>query len=199
MVQEPIVLGRVLRATTGTFSFGCRRPIAEQEGLIPEVGALVRAPLRGDAVAYGLIYNVSIEDDPLVRELVAAGVEDGALIADQRQRQVPVVVDVLVAGYGLGQEVFHRLPPRPPTSLDQIYACSAAELTRFTARHDWMHSVLLAKDVPADALLPATLRAAAEARPPDQRTPYLLEAGRTLARLLALDLPRLDGILRQLR
>ena len=66
---------------------------------------------------------------------------------------------------------------------------------RFTERHDWLRTVLGAVEVPADQLLIATLRAAAQARPPDQREPYLVSAGRELARLLALDLSRLDGIL----
>ena len=45
----------------------------------------------------------------------------------------------------------------------------------------------------------SALRAAALARPPDQREPYLVSAGRELAKLLALDLSRLDGILRGVR
>jgi hypothetical protein len=48
-------------------------------------------------------------------------------------------------------------------------------------------------------LLAAALRTAAQARPTDQRESYLVGAGRELARLLAADLTRLDGILQQLR
>jgi hypothetical protein len=59
--------------------------------------------------------------------------------------------------------------------------------------------VLAAADAPADQLLAAALRMAAQARPPDQREGYLVGAGRELARLLAADLTRLDGILQQLR
>jgi hypothetical protein len=174
--------------------------MAEQGRNLPEFGALVKAPNPDGSVTYGLVYNVTVEDDPFVRQLVAAGVEDEEYIADQRQRrQVPAVVDVLVAGYGSGLEVYHRLPPQPPGTLDRIYACNAAELVRFTARHDWLRVVLAAAEVPADALLIAALRAAAAARPPDQRQPYLIAAGRELAKLLAMDLTRLDGILRQLR
>ena len=52
---------------------------------------------------YGLIFNVTIEDDAFVRQLVAAGVESAEIIEDQRQkRQVPIVVDVLVVGGGQG-------------------------------------------------------------------------------------------------
>jgi hypothetical protein len=147
-----------------------------------------------------LIFNVTIEDDAFVRQLVAAGVESAEIIEDQRQkRQVPIVVDVLVVGGGQGPTVYHRLPAQPPSTLDQIYLCNAAEIVRFTGRNDWLRTVLGAVEVPADQLLSAALRAAALARPPDQREPYLVSAGRELAKLLALELSRLDGILRQMR
>mgnify|MGYP000106110759 CR=1 FL=1 len=57
-----------------------------------------------------------------------------------------------------------------------------------------------AAEAPADQLVAAALRAAAAARPSEpEREAYLIAAGRELARLLALDLTRLDGILQQLR
>jgi hypothetical protein len=200
MNEEATLVGRVLRASTTSFAIGCQQAIAEQPQALPRFGALVKAVHPDQSVTYGLVYNVTVEDDPFVRQLVAAGVEDEEYIADQRQRrQVPVVVDVLIAGCGVGTAVYHRLPPQPPTTLDRIYACNAAEAVRFTEHHDWLRTVLATTNVPADALLVATLRAAAAARPPDQREPYLVEAGRELARLLAMDLVRLDGILRQLK
>jgi len=58
--------------------------------------------------------------------------------------------------------------------------------------------VLDNRDLPADELLAAHLRYAAEARGPSGRD-FLLEAGRALASLLALDLTRLEGLLRRIR
>jgi hypothetical protein len=200
MGDEVVLVGRVLSASTASFTVGCRQLIFQQGQLVPEFGALVKARSRNGDLAYGLIYNVTIEDDAFVRQLVAAGVEDAEIIEDQRQnRQVPVVVEVLVVGYSRGMVVYHRLPPQPPGTLDQIYTCNSAETVRFTAQHDWMRAVLATVEVPADPLLVAALRAAAHARPPDQREIYLIAAGRELARLLALDLVRLEGILRHLR
>jgi hypothetical protein len=197
--NQPII-GRVLRSSTTTFSVGCRQLIAEQGQRIPEFGALVRAEAKDGGLTYGLIYNVTIEDDAFVRQLVAAGVESAEIIEDQRRkRQVPIVVDVLVVGGGQGLAIHHRLPAQPPGTLEQIYLCSAAEIVRFTERHDWLRTVLGSSDTPADPLLVSSLRAAAQARPPEQREAYLVSAGRELAKLLALDLTRLDGILRQLQ
>jgi hypothetical protein len=129
--------------------------------------------------------------------------DDEVYIADQRQRrQVPVVVEVLLVGFGSDRqgaaEPHHYLPPQPPGTLDKVYSCTSAEVVRFTARHDWLNTLLGAPEFAGDALASAALRAAAQARPPDQREPYLVAAGRELARLLAQDPIRLDGILRQL-
>ena len=154
-------------------------------------------------LTYGFIYNVTIEDDAFVRQLVAADVNDEVYIEDQRHnRQVPIVADVLTAGTGRGIEVQYRLPAQPPGTLDRIYACNAAELVRFTARHDWLRTVLAgaaAPGMPADALLAAILRNATQARPPDQRDLYRVAAARELARILAMDLSRLDAIVQQIR
>jgi len=219
MWDEADVIGRVLQASTTRLTVGCQPPIAHQKQAIPAFGALVKVAgpsepeaaggdSGGAAVTYGLVHNVAIEDDLFVRQLVAAGVQDDEYIADQRQRrQVPILVEVLLVGFGspaqgagaAALEARHYLPPRPPTTLDKVYACNSAEIVRFTVRHDWVRTVLAAPDVATDALVPAALRAAALARPPDQRQTYLVSAGRELARLLALESIRLDGILLQLR
>ena len=195
-MNEPVIVGRVLRSSTTSFTVGCRQLISEQDQRIPEFGALVRAEGKDGTIIYGLIFNVTIEDDAFVRQLVAAGVDSAEIIEDQRQkRQVPIVVDVLVVGGGQGLAVYHRLPAQPPSTLDQIYLCEPAEIVRFTERHDWLRTVLGSVEAPVDQLLTATLRAATQARPPDQREPYKIAAGRELAKLLALDLARLDGVL----
>lgn len=200
MSEEPAMVGRVLQASTTRFTIGCQRPISAQTQSLPAFGALVKVPEDGQSMSYGLVYNVAVEDDLFVRQLVAAGVEDEVYIADQRQRrQVPVIVDVLLVGFGSGSDIRYYLPPRPPASLDKVYACNEAEVVYFTERNDWLRTVLTAAEIPTDQLVGAALRAAAEARSEERRQAYLVDAGRELARLLALDLARLDGILRQLQ
>jgi hypothetical protein len=200
MTEESSLLGRVLRASTAAFVVGCPRPIVEDGQALPEFGALVKAARQNGDTVYGLIYDVTIQDDAFVRQLVAAAVETPEVLADQRQkRQVPIEVGVLAAGYGRGLEVHHRLPPQPPGALDDVQTCNAAEVVRFTTRHDWLRTVLASQEVPADQLIAAALRRAAEARPPGDRDAYLISAGRELARLLSVDVVRLEGILRLLR
>jgi hypothetical protein len=214
MIDESVV-GRVLQASTTRLAVGCQPPIAAQNQAVPPFGSLVKAAGPAEDVTYGLVHNVVIEDDLFVRQLVAAGMDDEVYIADQRQRrQVPVIVEVLLVGFGsplrsedggtmqdaggVRVEPRHTLPPQPPSTLDKVYACNSAEIVRFTARHDWLHTVLDTPDIAADPLIVAAVGAAARARPPDQREAYLVTAGRELARLLAQDPIRLDGILRHL-
>jgi len=195
-----IEVGRVLRSSTADFTVGTQQLIADQDALTPRLGALIKT-VGAQGNVFGLICNVTIEDDAFVRQLVAAGVNNPVMIEDQRQRrQVPVVIEVLTVGYGDGNAVCHRLPPQPPRTLDMTYVCNNAELRLFSERHDWLRIVLATPAVAVDQILVAALRTAAAARPSlYEQEQYLVGAGRELARLLALDLPRLDGILRQLR
>jgi hypothetical protein len=201
MTEQPIMVGRVLRASTTSFALGRSQPIAEQDELAPEFGLWVKAYDARKRIIYGLVYDVSVDDDAFVRQLVAAGVQSAEVIEDQRQnRQVLLSVMVLIVGCGQEDQIYHRLPPQPPGTLSEIYRCPDAEILRFTARQDWLRTVLGAADVPVEQLLGAAVRAAAAVRPPDQRDPYLIEAGRELVRLLAMDdLPLAEAILRQCR
>jgi hypothetical protein len=153
----------------------------------------------GGHQVYGLIYDVRMEDDPYVLQVAVMEDSPPEVIDDQRSnRQIPIEVDVLVAGYTFGGKIQHRLPPQPPLSLDTIHTCSAEELVAFTDAFDYFRLILASRDLAADELLAANLRAAAEARGPGGYD-FLLDAGRELARLLAMELPRLDAILRRIR
>lgn len=202
MATEPVLIGRILSARTDGFTIGCSQPIGSQGHAMPEFGALIKATGSTDVTIYGLVANVSIEDDAFVRQIVAAGIEEKGFAEEiedlRQQRQVPIIIEVVVIGHAQGTEVYQRLPPRPPLTLSQAYACDAAELAGFTDRHDWLRLALAALKPPADQLVAAALRAAAGARPPAHRDAYLLAAGRELARLLAMDVQRLSGILAQL-
>jgi len=189
-----IEVGRIIRSSTARFAVGCQvlRP------QVPVFGSLVKVRALGDDEIYGLIYDVMMEDDPFVRQMaVLDGVRPEFIEDQRRNRQVPIEVGVLVVGYRSGGRVYHRLPPQPPLSPDVIYTCPAEELVAFTGRFDYFRLVLDNRDLPADELLAANLRYAAESRGAGGRD-FLVEAGRELARLLAVDLPRLDSILRRM-
>lgn len=194
-MPSPIPVGRILQSSNRGFVVGCRAMQRE----IPVFGSFVRADIRSsDAAVYGLIYNVALRDDQFVRHIVVAEPTEEVVRDQQENRQVPIEVSVLAVGCRIGGRILHTIPPQPPVTMDFLYQCAPDEVRDFTQRLDYFRLVLGARDVPADELLVASLRFAAAARPPEERGPFLLEAGRELARLLGSDLLRLDGLLRQM-
>ncbi len=187
-------LGRVLRSSTTTFTFG-----SLDTPDLPAFGALVAAE-AGPTWVYGLVYEVIIQDDPFVRQVVAAAGELTAeRVEDMRQRrQVPVEITALTIAYRQDNRVYQRLPPRPPAALQPVWACDEATTAQVLADVAFFRTVLNAAYCPSEELLAAALRRAAACRLPEQQQAYLVNAGRELARLLASDLPRLDAILRRL-
>lgn len=193
-------LGRVMRANTAGFAVGVR--VLQPE--LPTFGSLVRARAGGGVAIFGLVYDVAIEDDLFVRQLIASPRMDTpqaeVIIADQRQnRQVPAEVSVLSLAYRQGDGINYSLPPQPPTILDTVDLCGDDEVKAFTDGFDYFRLVLSASGgLPADELLAASLREGARVRGLGGRD-FLVRAGRELIRLLANDPVRLDGILRHVR
>ncbi|MGE5224424.1 MAG: hypothetical protein ACM3PY_18455 [Omnitrophica WOR_2 bacterium] len=157
-----IEVGRLLRAGATGFIFGCR--VSQKDGLM--FGGLVRVPLPGDYQIYGLIHDIHIDDDGLVRQLVTADGVNESIIADNRvNRNVPLEISVLAVGYRQNGQIYHLLPPYPPLSLDVIYSCQAEELCEFTSagHFGYFRHVLRASDLPVGEILAAHLKQAHEA------------------------------------
>ena len=154
-------MGRVLRSSTASLTLGTKTLAAD----VPRFGGFVKvaAPDGGDII--GLIYDVVIEDDLFARQLIGAEVS-AEYIADQRpNRQVPIEISVLVVGHARDGKMYQYLPAQPPISLDEIVTCSdRTRVVQFTTDFTYFRTVLNAKDAPADELLAASLRLAAEAR-----------------------------------
>ncbi len=189
-----MVIGRLLRASTTGFVVGCR--VSEAEA--PEFGALVRVPQPGRYEIFGLIHDIHIDDDGLVRQLVTAEGIDEAIIADNRiNRNVPVEMSVLAVGYSQDGEVRHLLPPRPPLSLDQIYTCTPTELCTFTAagRYGYLRHILRASDLPVGELLAAFIDRAGRAHAAAGRGDWADQATRELITLLRDNYPALMSVL----
>jgi len=196
MNDKNLQVGRVLRASSRGFVIGCR--VMKPD--IPAFGSFVRAEgLAPGSGIYGLIYDVSVEDDPFVRQFISADPPDEVVLDQRENRQIPIEVSVLAVGCSNGETIRHCLPAQPPVTLDWLYQCSDEEIRAFTARFDYFRLVLESREAPADELLAASLRAGAAARPEREREMFLVEAGRELARLLASDPVRLEGLLRRLR
>lgn len=188
-------VGRVLRASTRGFTIGC----AVMQPELPAFGSFVRADgQRPTDALYGLIYDVSVEDDLFVRQFISAGAPEEVVLDQRENRQVPIEVSVLAVGCRVAGTIRHCLPAQPPVTLEWLYTCTDEEVVAFTARTEYFRLVLEARDMPADEVLAASLRAAAAARPEPERETFLVNAGRELTRLLSGDPVRLEGLLRRL-
>lgn len=189
-----IEIGRLLRAGTSGFVIGCRVSQANA----PAFGALVRVPLGEVYQVYGLIHDIHIDDDGLVRQLVTAEGVSESVIADNRvNRNVPVEMSVLTVGYQQELHISHLLPPRPPLSLDVIYLCDQTEVCQFTAagRFGYFRHILRAQDVPVGELLAAHLQQAQAAHNIAGNPAWLNKATQELIILLRDDYPTLMAVL----
>lgn len=187
-------IGRVTRCSTRGFVGALRLPEPE----LPAFGSFCQAEAQqGQSRVVGLIYDISIEDDELARQMAASDRISPEQLADsQVNRQVPVEYSALAVGYLNGAGVHQSLPPQPPLTLAAVYTLTADELLQFTEHLDFLPLILSAPNLPTDDLLAAAVRTAAEARPDHERRAYRLQAAQECARLLARDLTRLDNLLR---
>ena len=184
-------IGHILRAATTGFVVGCA--VSQLE--TPSFGSLVRAPLEKDFSVYGLIHDIHIEDDGLVRQLVTAGNVSQEVMQDNRERRiVPVEMSVLTVGYEHGGIIFHLLPPRPPLSLDLTFLCSDAELGKFssTGKFGYFRHILQAKDIPIGEVLAAHIM---QVKQKTGNKSWVEHATQELITLLRDDYPTLMSVL----
>lgn len=190
-MTQPIEIGRLLRAGTTGFIAGCR----VNQLSVPSFGALVCAPLGDGVQVYGLIHDIHIDDDGLVRQLVTADNVSDEVMKDNRERRiVPVEMSVLAVGYEQDGKVHHLLPPRPPLSLDVIYLCEDKDMVRFTEKFGYFRHILNGKDVPVGEVLAAHILQAGKARGVDG-TRWIESATQEVITLLRDDYPTLMSVL----
>lgn len=193
-MTTPIEMGRLLRAGTTGFVMGCQ--VSQSE--LPIFGGLVRAPVDQAYAIYGLIYDIHVYDDGLVRQLITSGEVDESIIADNRvNRNVPLEISVLSIGYSQSGQISHLLPPRPPLSLDRIMRCEDQELRLFTraGRFGYFRHVLRALDAPVGELLAAHIQQARQAHRQVGDNGWEHAATQELITLLRDDYPTLMGVL----
>jgi hypothetical protein len=163
MAERQYKIGHLLRSGIAGFIAGC--PIVDQE--IPRFGELVHAPMGEGAVIYGIVHEISIADDGLVRQLINTNQPlDPTVIADNRtNRTVPMEISVIAVGYRRDGAVHHLLPPRAPLSLDVLSQCSDAELVEFTSagRFGYLRHLLRNQDLPVSEIVAAHVQQASAA------------------------------------
>ena len=189
--MSEIEIGRLLRSSTTGCVVGCR----VSQLTAPAFGGLVRIPLDRHYQVYGLIYDIHIDDDGLVRQLVTAGNVSPEVMHDNRERRiVPVEMSVLTVGYEQDGRIFHMLPPRPPLSLDMIYLCPEDELAKFTTTGHlgYFRHILQAKDIPIGEVLAAHIL---QVKQKTKNNQWVGQATQELITLLRDDYPTLMSVL----
>ena len=191
-----IEIGRLLRASTKGCVVGCK--ITQLDA--PALGGLVKVPIypETNCQAFGLIYEINIDDDGLVRQLVTSDSVSEAVILDNRlNRNVPVEISVLFVGYAEKGKISHLLPSRPPLTLDLIYTCSQEEICEFTSgpRFGYFRHLLQGKDLQVGEILAAHLQQAALAHESCGDKIWAKKAAQELITLLRDDYNTLMNVL----
>lgn len=200
---SPLPIGRLLRANIGEFVVGTR---SRRLGDDLAFGGLVAAPVSPQVTLYGLVADIRIPDDDLVRQLTLS--TEGAapeVVADQREnRLAPVEIRVLTVGYQDAHGRHYVLPPRPPLSLTDIRMCPPDEVVAFTTAAEqpgYLRHVVRGRDWPVADLIAAHLRQAQAAHRahPQGRTDWARGAIQYLIQLLRDDYELLSQVLDAVR
>lgn len=188
-----ISIGRLLRSGIKGCVVGCR--LSQQNA--PTFGQMVCIPLEDQTTIYGLVYDIHIDDDGLVRQLVSTdGISDEVIEDNRRNRNVPLEMSVVFVGYEQSGRISHLLPPRPPLTLDSIEPCGSADLARFTAagHFGYLRHLLDDPALPAAELLAVHIREAFSAHN-SSRSEWSEQAASMLIAMLKDDYPRLLSVL----
>lgn len=192
--MSELEIGRLLRANITRCVLGCR--VSHLDA--PLFGGMVRIPLGIEEAAIGLIYDIHIDDDGLVRQLVTAEhISDEVIEDNRRNRNVPVEISALFIGRVHAGNMSHLLPQRPPLTLDKIYPCTAEEVCAFTGggRLGYLRHILNDPTLPVGELLTAHLQQAGEAQRAAGNPAWLDDAVREVVILLRDDYERLMQVL----
>ncbi|MBI9042956.1 MAG: hypothetical protein JEZ06_00645 [Anaerolineaceae bacterium] len=163
--MQNLVIGRLLRSNTSGCVFGCR----VSQISTPQLGELIRISIdqnQDKEWVYGLINDIHIDDDGLIRQLVSTeGISEEVLLDNRENRNMPVEISVLFTGCKLNSEILYLLPPRPPLSLDKVHLCNSEELIEFTnsGHYGYFRHILRDSNLPSGEILAAHLRQAGKA------------------------------------
>jgi len=156
---QNIPIGRLLRSSIQGCAVGCHL----NQQTLPAFGDLLRIPLEPHLTIYGLVYDIHVDDDGLVRQLAStAGIRPEVIEDNRQNRNVPLEMSVAFVGYEQNGVIAYLLPPHPPLTLDVIETCSTQDLLRFTHSRQLGYLRLLTNDpaLPTAELLAVHLRAA---------------------------------------
>ena len=191
--MNAIAIGRLLRANTTGCVIGCRVTQANS----PAFGDMVRIPLNDGIQLYGLVHEINIDDDGLVRQLVTADVSDEVIEDNRQNRNVPIEMSVTFIAWEQGGVLSQTRVPHPPLTLDEIFPCGDEELVAFakTGRFGYLRSLLRNEELPAPDLITAHLRQVLGAARSTDTSQWMESTINEVIALLKDDYPQLMDVL----
>lgn len=192
--MTPIAIGRLLRSNTSGCVIGCLVSPSEA----PAFGQMLRIPLENGSQVYGLVTEIHIDDDGLVRQLVSStGIAEEIIEDNRRNRNMPVEMSVQFIGWEKDRVLSQTRVPSPPLSLDTIFACTDAEVATFTAhgKFAYLRALLRDEEIPSADLITAHLRQVLQARKISAGGQDAENALREVISLLKEDYPQMMDVL----
>ena len=161
---QSIPVGRLLRANATGFVLGCR--VAETDAV--SFGGLARVGTRNGVLdIYGLVYDITVADDLMIKQLaISSGMSEEQRQDQLQRRRVPIEMSLLAVGYWEESVIHRRIPPRPPLSLDNVWLCAPEEIRAFTQKLGYLRLILRQRlrEVPVEQLIVAHIAQAYHAR-----------------------------------
>ena len=185
-------IGEVVSTASTSFVAQCYKLY-----VCPPLGSFVRTD---SPWVFGVVSGVSTEPLDSSRPVLARGEtastqEEVFRDNPQLSRLFTTRFEAIITGHMTDGTCKQFLPPLPPAVHSFIYVCSAEEVSRFTAQLDFLSLLLNSGTQVADEVVGACLRAAVTSWPDGPA--FLSRASKTLAGVLANDLPRLNSVLRK--
>jgi len=186
-------IGRLLRSGIQ----GCVVGTWVEQVKVPKFGSMVKIIVEPEYSIMGLIHDIHVDDDGLVRQILSAQQVGMQVVEDNRNnRNVPVEISVIFLGYQDPTGIYHLLPPRPPLSLDEIHLCDDEEVEQFTSQgFGYFRHILRDSELPAGELLASHLKEVSHVKP----ALWLNEASQELIVQLRDDYPQLMALMGALR
>ena len=164
--MSEITVGRLLRANTRGCVVGCH--ISQSP---PPLGAMVYIPLENRKI-FGIVYDIHIDDDGLVRQLAASDTITEEVIQDNRlNRNTPIEMSIIFIGNQFDNAISHLLPSTPPLSLDKMYLCGNEHILDFirSGKYGYFRYFIAEQNAPIPDLFTAHFHAVYKALPVSER------------------------------
>lgn len=185
-------LGEVIESDTRGFT-------AEAKELYgaPDFGSLVKVEYDG-FTCYGIVYDVKTQGRDISRKPVAFGKTEEELMEEQPQvyALLGTWFSVLIIGYKRDGEYKGYLPPKPPKIHSFVYNCTKGEIDEVSNNLNFLKTVLSDESLLGDELVAASLRFMAQFK--EDKTRFLIDAGKELVRLLKSEFDRYINIRRRI-